>query len=92
MFHDDNDSEETNDTNNVNEDFEEGDIAVEDVQENLSGNQNPSYPDIVPIYAANVIFVKPFVKDQLQKMELFWTWGYFHPKYSSSYMFRISIV
>ena len=71
MFHDDNDSEETNDTNNVNEDFEEGDIAVEDVQENLSGNQNPSYPDIVPIYAANVIFVKPFVKDQLQKMELF---------------------
>ena len=71
MFHDDNDFEETNDTNIVNEDLEEGEIAMEDLRENLSGNQNPSYPDIVPIYAANVIFVKPFVKDQLQKMELF---------------------
>ena len=73
MFHDDNDSEETNDTNIVNEDLEEGDIAMEDRRENWSGNQNPSNPDIVPIYAANVIFVKPFVKDQLQQMELFWT-------------------
>ena len=75
MFHDDNDSEETNDNNTVNEDLEEGEIAVEeDLQEEFpasSRNQTPSYPDIVPIYEANVIFVKPYVNDHLQKMEMF---------------------
>ena len=61
MFHDENDSENVND-DIANDTLEEEVVAMEDLREepiSTSGNQNSSYPDVVPSNEANLIFVKP---------------------------------